>query len=640
MAKRKRRPGEDAPKRRERRRPAPAGPSNLPDRRVMEADIQKLTRSLHGATDQNTPLDQAQALMHQAFGERDERRRVKLARDALAVCPDCADAYVLLAEHSHSRKEALDLYAKGVAVGERAMGPEALQRDAGHFWGVIETRPYMRARLGLAHALWVAGRRDDAVKHLQDLLRLNPDDNQGVRYTLAGFLLFLDRDGDLAQLLRQYPDEGSATWAYTKALLAFRQQGDTLEARQLLKAAKKLNKHVPDYLLGRAYPPAQQPDFYSPGDRSEALQYIGGFLAPWKLTPGAIAWMRANDEKSKKQKQASSLPKGPLGVIKTWLKTRLAQETDDWQADFRRLPTWIDRAGEKVRPWLVQVISLSNELVLAHDIPTEAPTAALVWDTLAQAMQHPAAGEPHRPTTLQVRPGDLWESLRPHLEEIGVKLEVTERLDQLDAVFNALVKHVCGPVEPGLLDVPGMTPAQVGGFFEAAAGFFLRAPWKRVGYEAAIKVECDKFHSGPWYGVLMGQSGLMMGLALYENLDTLRKTWTEEQGDEESARRTVATTVSFGEESDLPVADLEAAQRHGWKVARPDAYPSIMHKERGMSKRQPLAWELELMEGCLRAVPDFVERHQQDDPAPEEFIVPVASGPLRLVLSWVVDISG
>ena len=41
------------------------------------------------------------------------------------------------------------------------------------------------------------------------------------------------------------------------------------------------------------------------------------------------------------------------------------------------------------------------------------------------------------------------------------------------------------------------------------------------------------------------------------------------------------------------------------------------------------------MEGCLRAVPDFVARHRQDDPAREEMTVPVASGPLTLVLSWV-----
>ena len=56
-----------------------------------------------------------------------------------------------------------------------------------------------------------------------------------------------------------------------------------------------------------------------------------------------------------------------------------------------------------------------------------------------------------------------------------------------------------------------MTPELVGGFYEAAAAFFQQSPWKKVGYEAAIKIECDKYQSGPWYGVLMGQSGLTMG---------------------------------------------------------------------------------------------------------------------------------
>jgi tetratricopeptide (TPR) repeat protein len=230
----------------------------------MEGATQQLVAGLQGQAHQDTPLAKAQALMYQAFEEPNEQRRVRLAQDALAVCPDCADAYVLLAEHATSRKEALRLYEQGVAAGERALGPEAFQRDVGHFWGLLETRPYLRARLGLAHALWTAGRRDEAVRHWQEMLRLNPNDNQGVRYTLAGSLLFLDRDDDLDRLLQQY-DEPSATWAYTKALLAFRRHGDTPEARQLLKEATKTNRHVPAYLLGEKFPPAGPPGYYSPG---------------------------------------------------------------------------------------------------------------------------------------------------------------------------------------------------------------------------------------------------------------------------------------------------------------------------------------------------------------------------------------
>jgi hypothetical protein len=65
-----------------------------------------------------------------------------------------------------------------------------------------------------------------------------------------------------------------------------------------------------------------------------------------------------------------------------------------------------------------------------------------------------------------------------------------------------MCEQVCGKPKPGLLDMPGVTPAQVASFYEAAAFFFQEAPWKEVGYEAAIRVECDKFQSGPWYAVL------------------------------------------------------------------------------------------------------------------------------------------
>src|SRR5205823_7151517 len=123
---------------------------------AMEGVMQELVAGLRGEADRDTPLGQAQAFMYRAFEERDEERRVQLAKDALAICPDCADAYVLLAEHATSRKEALRLYEQGMAAGERALGAEAFQREVGHFWGILETRPYLRARLGLVHALWTA----------------------------------------------------------------------------------------------------------------------------------------------------------------------------------------------------------------------------------------------------------------------------------------------------------------------------------------------------------------------------------------------------------------------------------------------------------------------------------------------------
>ena len=301
------------------------------------------------------------------------------------------------------------------------------------------------------------------------------------------------------------------------------------------------------------------------------------------------------------------------------------------------MPNWVSIGGKLMRPWVIVVMSRSNDLVLAHEMPEEMPSTALLWDTLVQAMQHPAGGESHRPTELQVRHHEHWESLKPHLDEIGVKLVICDELDYFDALFNEMTEHVCGKAQPGLLDMPGVSPEQVSRFYTAAAWFFQQAPWKKVGFESAIKIECGKFQSGPWYAVLMGQSGLSTGLALYEDLKTLQGIWSEDLGDEESAQQTVGISVTFGEEWEIPVADLEAGRKFGWQVARPDAYPAVIRKERGMSVRPPLKWELELMEACLRSVSDFIKRRRQDDPAKEQVTLPMASGEMRMVLSWVVD---
>jgi tetratricopeptide (TPR) repeat protein len=238
-----------------------------------------------------TPLEEAQDLMYEAWEARG-RRRVALARQALEVSPDCADAYVLLAEETaRSLEEARDLYAQGVEAGERALGPEAFEEDVGHFWGLLETRPYMRARNGLAQCLWMLGEQEAAMEHYRDMLRLNPSDNQGLRYRLASCLLQLDHDEELEALLNQYEDEATADWLYTWTLLAFRRQGDSREARKRLGEARHWNPHVPAYLLGRKRLPRRLPDTISIGEESEAISYAAEFGESWHRTEGALEWL-------------------------------------------------------------------------------------------------------------------------------------------------------------------------------------------------------------------------------------------------------------------------------------------------------------------------------------------------------------
>ena len=72
--------------------------------------------------------------MYRAF-EASGPQQVRLARQALEISPDCADAYVLLAEHAETADEAQKLYEQGVAAGERAAGQGGVCGARGPFLG-------------------------------------------------------------------------------------------------------------------------------------------------------------------------------------------------------------------------------------------------------------------------------------------------------------------------------------------------------------------------------------------------------------------------------------------------------------------------------------------------------------------------
>jgi tetratricopeptide (TPR) repeat protein len=240
-------------------------------------------------TQPETPLERAQDFCFQAF-DTHGRRRVQLARRALEICADCADAYVILAERVTTEQGRLDHYANGVAAGERALGADALRKDAGHFWGIGSTRPYMRARFGLAQSLEQLGRFDEAVDHYRELLRLNPNDNQGVRYLLLPLLLRLGRDADAARMLKE-SNEQSAIWAYARALLALRQGAKPALARRELREAMNVNAYVPQYLLKESDSPS--PSRYSPGNWDEAVITAKALRPAFAQTTGALDWVQS-----------------------------------------------------------------------------------------------------------------------------------------------------------------------------------------------------------------------------------------------------------------------------------------------------------------------------------------------------------
>ncbi|HSB68203.1 MAG TPA: tetratricopeptide repeat protein, partial [Candidatus Methylomirabilis sp.] len=301
-------------------------PGRLPDRRITEHTLVEIQRFMAesdfrdldeanaaiqsrflGRIDDmpstaTTPLEEAQDLIYRAVEARG-RRKIQLARKALELSPDCADAYVTLAEEAVEPEKARELFEQGVAAGERALGPGIFEEEGGNFWGMVQTRPYMRARLGLAQCLEEMGRVDEAIGHYQELLRLNPTDNQGVRDILLPTLLAEGRDADAGALLQRYAEDMSATWKYGWALWTFRREGDSQLARDRLREAVRANRHVLRYLTGKAELPLVLPDAYAFGSVEEAMLCADDLEDAWRATPGADRWLGVAKPKTKPKKR-------------------------------------------------------------------------------------------------------------------------------------------------------------------------------------------------------------------------------------------------------------------------------------------------------------------------------------------------
>lgn len=233
----------------------------------------------------------AQELIYEAWELSDAQRRQELAQEALGLDRNCADAYLLLAEASDDPLQRADLCRQAVDAGTRSLGQEVFRREHGHFWLLLETRPYMRARARLGQALTDLGLPREAASHFRELLTLDLDDNLGARHRLAELLLELGEIQELTRLLERFEDERAPVdFHYTRALLAYR-AGDRSQAQELLETAVALNSHVPGYLLGDRPLPEELPETSTLGDEREASLYAAGARQGWLETPGALRWL-------------------------------------------------------------------------------------------------------------------------------------------------------------------------------------------------------------------------------------------------------------------------------------------------------------------------------------------------------------
>jgi tetratricopeptide (TPR) repeat protein len=260
-----------------------------------EADVQKFLSGLIGnkipqGSSPLGPKEQAQDLVFEAYELSKTKGKQKIEL-ALELDPDCIEAYEYLAGVENSPAVALSFFEKGIHIGRRIYGGQFRTEHKGHFWGIYETRPFMRCLSGSAEILYAMGNVAAAAKTLEEMIELNPNDNQGVREILMIYLIELGEDSKFEFYEAMYRGALGAFSAFTRALYAFKSEGASTRANSKLRKAINVNPLVPVQLVLRK-PIRDLPDSYSQGSPEEAKIYASFARYAWRKTDGAVAWLQ------------------------------------------------------------------------------------------------------------------------------------------------------------------------------------------------------------------------------------------------------------------------------------------------------------------------------------------------------------
>lgn len=223
----------------------------------------------------NTILDDAYELLEQAENAKTKNQAIKLAKEAYDMCPDCFDAVLFQAELEENSIKRDKLLNEGLEFEKNRLEEEGYfdKDNIGHFYGIFETRPYIRGLYRKADYLIADGKAKQARDICLEILRLNNNDNTGARYLLMAIYAYLEDEKEMLKLYKKYPEE-ALEMLFPQFVLYYK-LGKDKEAKEFLERINKANPHFIKFFKGTIKRNEDIPyRHYSKGDLSEVIMYF------------------------------------------------------------------------------------------------------------------------------------------------------------------------------------------------------------------------------------------------------------------------------------------------------------------------------------------------------------------------------
>ena len=227
---------------------------------------------------ENTPLDDAYEILEEAQNAKTEKEAIKLAKKAYEKSRECFDAILFQCDLEENGIKRMKLLDEGLEFEKNRLKKEKYfdKENIGHFYGIFETRPYIRGLVIKAEYLLEEGKLRQAESVCKEVLKLNKNDNIGARYLLMAIYATLEEENDMLKLYQKYPEE-SLEMIFPLFALYYK-LGNDKKAKEYLNRVDKCNSNFVKFFKGTIKESKEvNLGYYSRGDSSEIFMYFGRY---------------------------------------------------------------------------------------------------------------------------------------------------------------------------------------------------------------------------------------------------------------------------------------------------------------------------------------------------------------------------
>lgn len=237
---------------------------------TFQMTLDSFLEERHPMKDKNqSSYDSALMELEKAQGFRSPLRKQAIAKEALRICPDCIEAYIVLGMHTQDIFEQMNVYKQGMELATMNLGKDFFQRDVVDFYEEEEAKPLLHIKFAYATLLYEVGYIRKAQKQFQEILNLNPSDVFSAQHYVLATYIYFEEIEQCKQRLHKFLKED--TFHSYVQFLQYIKEEDIVLASAYLCVLKKKNPYLYDMMTYQTMGSSILSQDRKPGSKEEAM---------------------------------------------------------------------------------------------------------------------------------------------------------------------------------------------------------------------------------------------------------------------------------------------------------------------------------------------------------------------------------